>query len=56
MEFHKLACHGNEMSITHKKPFDRIFVFEFCQSNFYRLLFLPLRMVEWRLLRHELKW
>ena len=22
MEFHKLACHGNEMSITHKKPFD----------------------------------
>ena len=22
MEFHKLTCHGNEMSITHKKPFD----------------------------------
>jgi hypothetical protein len=34
MEFHKLVCNGNEMSITHKKSFDRIFVFEFCQSNF----------------------
>ena len=22
MEFHKLTSHGNEMSITHKKPFD----------------------------------
>lgn len=22
MEFHKLVCNGNEMSITHKKPFD----------------------------------